>query len=126
MIKLYWRFFLNANRIDKAEKITKKILDILGEGNCEIILLEKYWKDEKLFNLEVSQKLFVSFSLEVLLNEVSKISNHWTITLPDDLMNSKNIVELTGLSESKNKILGLKWVSFMLEEYNLSPVNAPL
>lgn len=118
--ELYWRFFLNTSKKEKAKRISEEIQNLLIRSKKKN--LDIYWKDNNLFCLELKQDLNNNQSLKDLIFEVLKtislFSDTWTLELPNNF-DSDNI-EFSGISNENIKLKNLTWISFMLQDQNVS------
>ncbi|UGU17917.1 hypothetical protein LS482_08555 [Sinomicrobium kalidii] len=116
--EIYWRFLLNTDKKNKAEKFSKNILETMP--NAKIVILEPYWKDKSLFNLEVRHDLVNIIPDKVVfevLETISLISNSWSIDLPINF----NIEEFdfSGVAIDNLKWDYVSWTSFFLQDKDM-------
>lgn len=116
MMKIvYWSIFINTKDKTKAVKICNRLLKILG-NECIVITLEQYWKDDKLYSIEVKQLINVETSqlfVFELLSKLSLISRTWSINIPANYDNEN--FNFSGLTNDGICLSGIHWISFSIE-----------
>ncbi|MHA7877922.1 MAG: hypothetical protein ACX93T_03320 [Bacteroidota bacterium] len=110
--KIYWRLLLNTNNPRKARKITKQVVEMVGD--CFISQLESYWKDNTMYDFQFEQDLLgVNMQNVVfgLVDTISLLSANWQIVIEDRRVDS---YALSGITDKNIAVVGVKWASFMI------------
>jgi hypothetical protein len=105
-----WRMYIMASSEEKAQQVIKNISQEIDE--VDILSLQRYWKDESLFELECKTNLQNAEPEKAVfyaLRLVNKLGRAINVTGPFTYEN--NQVEFEGLCSSPN-IPGLNWVHF--------------
>lgn len=113
--EIFWKFIVNTNQPKKAEKVLGNIIAVLYD--IQVLKIEPYWKNEKQYLIELTQKISYSNRSGVAnatLKVVTNISNNWQI---DTIYNpNMDELELSGITEQNIKITSVIWASFFLQE----------
>jgi hypothetical protein len=112
---IFWNIFISTQDEAKAEEVSQNLMDLIGyEG--QIIKIEKYWKDDKLFDVEIKQSLYAkspnAFIFE-LFSILSIISKKWSLSIP--LNFNEEDSDITGITNEGIQIEDINWMSFDLE-----------
>ena len=114
---IYWKVFLNTNKLNKAQKFSLAIAEVLS--NSTFISCENYWKDKSLHCLKVKQKLKQkkpeSIVVEILTN-ISLVSGSWDMDLP--LKIDQSIMDFSGITTMNFRFEFVKLASFEISEEN--------
>jgi hypothetical protein len=114
--EIFWSVYVNTRKKEFAEKMFGDILNVIG-NNCKLVKIEKYWKDDDLYLIEILQEIkvgnaesFILFFLETL----SLISNKWIFNLPHSF--NREDCDMSGLTKEGIKLRGLYWISFDIND----------
>ena len=107
-MRVHWRFILDTNNISKSKKIESKIIDQLHGMQSQVVIREKYWKDETKYLLEVQSDFIEDNVLESLFYIIARFSSSWHMNISQGRME-----DISGTCDAPS-FLGLSWVSFSL------------
>ncbi|MBX0356805.1 hypothetical protein [Halobacillus sp. Nhm2S1] len=112
---IHWRIFIEASSKEKAEKVTKKLSQEIGE--LHVLKFERYWKDEKLFEIGCTTNLQLENPERAVFQVLQKANQLGReVLVRGPFLNEGKQVEFEGICSSPT-FTGVKWFHFTIDNF---------